>query len=244
MTFTSASVLRAICPIRVDLPTPEPANTPTLCPSPTVNSASMARTPSGQRALDPAAAQRIGGGAIHRPVHQRALASGPRPSMGSPSPSSTRPSTPSPIWIDSGPAHGADDRVGADAAAGHPGASAPPRRRGSRPPRRRRRGVDSMITISPILMPGTRARTTRPVTSVTRPEMRSGLISSSAASASPSSMRGACSRCHGVPILSRTRPGNPFAERLFEGVELLLEPGVEAAGGGLDHAATLGDRLV
>ena len=35
------------------------------------------------------------------------------------------------------------------------------------------------------------ARTTRPVTSVTRPEMRSGLISSSAASASPSSMSGA-----------------------------------------------------
>ena len=51
MTLTSASVWRAICPISVDLPTPEPANRPMRCPSPTVRSASSARTPSASGRL-------------------------------------------------------------------------------------------------------------------------------------------------------------------------------------------------
>ncbi len=48
MTLTSEEALRAICPMRVDLPTPEPAKSPTRCPSPTVRSPSIARTPKGR----------------------------------------------------------------------------------------------------------------------------------------------------------------------------------------------------
>jgi hypothetical protein len=45
ITFTSASVFRAIIPSRVLLPTPAAANNPIRCPSPQVSSESMARTP-------------------------------------------------------------------------------------------------------------------------------------------------------------------------------------------------------
>jgi len=45
MTFTSADVLRATMPSRVDLPTPEPEKMPTRWPLPRVSRPSMARTP-------------------------------------------------------------------------------------------------------------------------------------------------------------------------------------------------------
>jgi hypothetical protein len=45
MTLTSAVVLRAIIPRRVDLPIPLPENIPVLCPLPIVTRASMERMP-------------------------------------------------------------------------------------------------------------------------------------------------------------------------------------------------------
>ncbi len=45
ITFTSALVFRAIMPIRVDFPTPEPAKMPRRWPLPAVSSMSIARTP-------------------------------------------------------------------------------------------------------------------------------------------------------------------------------------------------------
>ncbi len=45
ITFTSAFVLRAIIPIVTLLPTPLPANIPSLCPLPTVSKPSMALIP-------------------------------------------------------------------------------------------------------------------------------------------------------------------------------------------------------
>ena len=47
MTFMSAFVFLANMPMRVDLPTPEPANIPIRCPFPTVISPSTAFTPKG-----------------------------------------------------------------------------------------------------------------------------------------------------------------------------------------------------
>ena len=177
MTLTSASVLRAICPISVDLPTPEPANRPMRCPSPTVSSASMARTPRRQRAVDAAAAQRIGRGAIDRPVlgvaderaqvvHRlaQAVEHPAEQPLAEPTIDSGRPMG---VTIASGPIAGdvaerhQHHLVAAEA--DHLGPQ-----RGGR--------CDSISTISPTRMPGTVARTTRPVTSVTRPEMRSGLM--------------------------------------------------------------------
>ena len=47
ITFISAKVFLAIIPSKVDLPTPEPANIPILCPLPQVKNPSIAFTPSG-----------------------------------------------------------------------------------------------------------------------------------------------------------------------------------------------------
>ena len=51
ITFSSALVLRANIPIKVDLPTPEPAKIPILCPLPTVIRPSTAFTPNGSTSL-------------------------------------------------------------------------------------------------------------------------------------------------------------------------------------------------
>src|SRR5262249_2484093 len=45
MTLTSAADVRASCPRSIDLPAPDPANSPTPCPSPNLAKAPSARTP-------------------------------------------------------------------------------------------------------------------------------------------------------------------------------------------------------
>ena len=100
MTFTSASVWRAICPISVDLPTPEPAKMPTRWPSPTVSRPSSTRTPSGSGWLT--RGRDSGSGAGRSTAQSRASAIGPAPSMGWPRPSSTRPSKRSDTPIENG----------------------------------------------------------------------------------------------------------------------------------------------
>ncbi len=77
ITFTSASVCRAICPISVDLPTPEPAKSPRRCPSPDGQQRVEGADAERQRARDPATRQRLGGRAIDGPgggVQDRAAA--------------------------------------------------------------------------------------------------------------------------------------------------------------------------
>src|SRR5450432_1174827 len=92
----------------------------------------------------------------------------------------------------------------------------------------------SNVTISPTRTPGTLARTTRPVTSVTRPDSRRGAALSSRASAWPrsSALRG---------LSAMTAPGG---ERPLERGELRFEPRVDAPLRRLDHAAVAPDGLV
>ena len=94
ITFTSVEALRAIIPSTVLLPTPEPAKMPTRWPLPAVSSPSMARTPVVSRSTIPR--RRIGCGGVPNIGLLNLVAIGPRPSMGRPSPSTTRPSSSGP----------------------------------------------------------------------------------------------------------------------------------------------------
>ena len=134
MTFTSASVWRAICPSSVDLPTPEPAKSPTRWPSPTVSSASSTRTPSGSGRLT--RGRDSGSGAGRSTAHSRASAIGPAPSIGLAEPVEHAP--------EQAIRHARSRTGGRSASPANRGrrrpprraASAPSRRRGSRRPRR------------------------------------------------------------------------------------------------------------
>src|SRR4051812_46005765 len=98
MTLTSADVERAIMPSSDDLPTPEPAKMPSRWPRPQGTSASSARTPSVTRSVIRGRSSGAGGApTIGR--GRTAARSGP-PSIGWPSPSSTRPSSASPTSTD------------------------------------------------------------------------------------------------------------------------------------------------
>ncbi len=183
ITLTSASVWRAICPISVDLPTPEPAKRPTRCPSPTVSSASSARTPSASGRVT---RRRDSGSGAGRSTGQgTAPAIGPPPSIGRPSPSSTRPRTPSETEIESGRPVAVTSESGPMPAASPSGISTASSPR--KPTTSAARPEPSSVTISPTRTPGTLARTTRPVTSVTRPDSRRGAALSRRASACPRS---------------------------------------------------------
>ncbi len=94
MTLTSALLPRAIMPIRVLLPTPDPAKMPIRWPVPQGISASIARTPraSGLRMLG----RRSTSGGRASMERRPSSAGRPRPSSGRPRPSSTRPSSASP----------------------------------------------------------------------------------------------------------------------------------------------------
>ena len=101
MTETSASVPWAIIDSSEDLPTPEPANRPMRWPRPTVTRVSSTRTPSS-RGVSTRRRSRAEG--AWPETGTRAVArTGPLPSMGRPTPSSTRPSRPAPTGTDSGP---------------------------------------------------------------------------------------------------------------------------------------------
>ena len=163
------SVLRAICPISVDLPTPEPAKRPMRCPSPTVSSPSMSATPSESGCVDALALEGVGAVAVDGPLDQPSSGSG-LPSMGSPRPSSTRPSSPSPTRMVSGRPVGMTSLSGPmpdELAQRHEhhlvALEADDLRRAPRRWPRRMRHT------SPMRTPGTAALMTRPVSSVTRP---------------------------------------------------------------------------
>ena len=239
MTFTSASVWRAICPISVDLPTPEPAKRPTRWPSPTVSSASSARTPSGSGRLTRRARQRIGRGAIDGPVARvgavdRAGAVDGLPEAvehAAEQAAPTRRSRTAGRWAsprvradarrlaqrhqhDLVAAEADDLGVAAVAASGAGG-----RRRGRR-----------IVTSSPTRTPGTDARMTRPVTSVTRPASRRGVAPPVA-------------RARAEIELSR-HVVRRLGQRALERGDLGRQPRVDAAERGLDDAAVAADRLV
>ena len=103
-TTTSASDPRAIIPIRVDLPTPEPANKPRRWPRPSGTKASMARTPVAKVVL--IRCRRNGWGGVLAVAVGAATGSKPWPSKGRPSASRTRPSI-------SGPGRGKGGRSSA-----------------------------------------------------------------------------------------------------------------------------------
>lgn len=90
-----------------------------------------------------------------------------------------------------------------------------------------------MVHSSPTRMPGTVARMTRPVTSVTRPDSRRGDAASSRDSASETSRRDGA-RCG--PL----RPG----ERIFQRGELATQAGIDVPESGLDDAAVASDVFV
>ena len=95
ITLTAAAVFRAIMPSSVDLPTPEPAKMPSRWPRPHGITASSARTPSASRRSIGGRPSGLGGRSLDR-LEAHVGRSGPLPSIGRPSPSSTRPSRPSP----------------------------------------------------------------------------------------------------------------------------------------------------
>ena len=100
-TVTDASVPRVIIDNRVDLPTPEPAKMPMRCPRPQGTSVSSARTPSGS---DSSIMRRVSGcGAAWSTPTCGTLCSGGPPSIGRPSPSSTRPRSAGPIGTEVAP---------------------------------------------------------------------------------------------------------------------------------------------
>ena len=110
---TSASEKRAICPIRVDLPTPEPANRPIRWPWPMVSRPSMARTP-----IEMCLVTRMrlrGSGAVRSTDHSCSSPVrsklGP-PSMGRPRPSTMRPSRPQPQRMEKGLPEGTTSQSG------------------------------------------------------------------------------------------------------------------------------------
>ena len=96
-TETSASVPRIIIDIRLDLPTPEPANMPIRCPRPQGTSVSMTRTPSGSCSVT--GRRRNGCGAAPVTVTRSSPAGSGRPSRGRPNPSRTRPRRARPVKI-------------------------------------------------------------------------------------------------------------------------------------------------
>ncbi len=113
MTFTSAFVERAIMPSSEDLPTPEPAKMPRRWPRPQGTRASRARTPSDTRSVMRGRSIGLGGAAS---IFDRGRSStGGPPSMGRPSPSSTRPSSAGAVGNPDRLAGGGDPVAGPDA---------------------------------------------------------------------------------------------------------------------------------
>ncbi|MNP15191.1 hypothetical protein D3C76_1075370 [compost metagenome] len=100
ITLTSAEVLRAIIPMRVLFPTPDPAKIPTLCPLPILSNPSIALTPIliGSSTLG-----RFKGLEGNRNVELYAILVGINdPSNGCPNPSRTFPSNSDPTCTLSG----------------------------------------------------------------------------------------------------------------------------------------------
>ncbi len=94
ITFTSALTRLASMPSSVDLPTPEPAMTQTRWPLPMGIRPSMARTPVSNGSRMRRRCMGFGGTSVTR--RRRRVRSGGPPSMGRPSPSTTRPMSSSP----------------------------------------------------------------------------------------------------------------------------------------------------
>lgn len=93
-TATSHFVCRASIAISVDFPTPEPANRPRRCPSRHVVKAFITRTPRSRRG--PRRARNVGsGGDARTGLGDTPRGRAPRPSIGRPSGSTTRPIHPS-----------------------------------------------------------------------------------------------------------------------------------------------------
>ena len=100
ITLTSAEVLRAIMPSSVLLPTPLPEKMPSRCPFPAVASASIERTPVATGSVMRRRRSTSGG-----PLKIEAVApppASPRPSIGLPIASTTRPSRRCETGMDSG----------------------------------------------------------------------------------------------------------------------------------------------
>src|SRR5689334_12051453 len=169
ITFTEAVVARAMEPSRVDLPTPEPAKMPRRWPRPQGTSASRARTPSSSRSL--MRGRSIGDGGEPATTRGRQPVISAPPSIGRPSPSSTRPSRASPTATRNGPPVGATTVPGAMPRMSPSGMSrARPLRKPTtsagtaarlRPP--------AMVTSSPTSARRPVASMTRPIRFVTRP---------------------------------------------------------------------------
>ena len=172
MTTTSALAPRAIIESRVDLPTPEPANRPTRCPSPSGVKASMARTPVTKGST--MRRRRNGWGGRPADAEGRAISTGPSPSMGRPSASRTRPSSCGPTTGTRGRSHATTSAPACNPAISPSGIRSTrwPRNpttsaNSSRSPRAERSAQSSpKPTFGPSLS------TMRPVTAVTRPTRR------------------------------------------------------------------------
>ena len=89
MTLTSALVLRAIMPMSVDFPTPDPAMMPTRWPLPRVRRPFIARTPTSMGSQ--MRGRSMGSGAGAKTGLKRVGKSGSPPSRGVPKASMTRP---------------------------------------------------------------------------------------------------------------------------------------------------------
>ena len=102
ITLISAFVFLANIPIKVDLPTPEPAKIPILCPFPTVIRPSTALTPS-ERGSEIITLSIGSGGAASTGYSESQISSSPSAkSVGRPRPSTVWPKSSSPTCIESG----------------------------------------------------------------------------------------------------------------------------------------------
>ena len=97
-TLTSASEFLAIIPKSVLLPTPEPANKPSLCPQPIVIQPSIARTPVENISVIIGRSNGPGGGPSMA-LHNAPVVSNGLPSIGSPMGFIRRPNRNSPTGI-------------------------------------------------------------------------------------------------------------------------------------------------
>jgi hypothetical protein len=100
MTLTSALVPRAIMPMSVDFPTPEPAMMPTRWPLPRVKRPFMARTPTSRGSEMRGLSRGLGGSAKMGRNFRGKM--GPISSMGLPKASTVRPRKRRPTGISGG----------------------------------------------------------------------------------------------------------------------------------------------
>ena len=171
VTTTSASQKRAICPINVLLPTPEPANKPMRCPRPMVNKPSMARTPI--EIISVTRCRLSGSGALRSTAQSCKAAPSSKaclPSMGLPNPSKIRPKRLQPHLTDNCVPLGPTSHSGPTPLASPKGINMTVSSR--KPTTSQTIGSLPLLStkhISPMCTPGTVALITSPVTSVTRP---------------------------------------------------------------------------